>query len=204
MRVQRADGGVASWLLLFTATPQSRLRFAGSPDREPFGARHKLGVQCRTPSRSDRFNGVTGGAGGPKGRNRNLPWPPCKKGYKVTHSYLFILNPSVTACAVPAPRQGSLLGCGTNSHIKPALKGDSSRARPVGDAARGESGGIGSIASGSEARRPYSNQRCGCECNEQTEGLHRGCCYLRQPLSLTSLDSSPAGEPFGARHKLSH
>ena len=55
-------------------------------------------------------------------------------------------------------------------HIKPALKGDSSRARPVGDAARGESGGIGSIASGSEARRPYSNQRCGCECNEQLKG----------------------------------
>ena len=40
---------------------------------------YKLGVQCRTPSRSDRFIGVTGGAGGPKGRNRNLPWPPCKK-----------------------------------------------------------------------------------------------------------------------------
>ena len=82
----------------------------------------------------------------------------------------------------------------------PALKGDSSRARPVGDAARGESGGIGSIASGSEARRPYSNQRCGCECNEQTEGLHRGCSYLRQPLSQSALRriaSSPAGEPFG-------
>ena len=31
----------------------------------------------------------------------------------------------------------------------------------MGDAARGESGGIGSIASGSVARRPYSNQRCG-------------------------------------------
>ena len=71
----------------------------------------------------------------------------------------------------------------TNSYIKPALKGDSSRARPVGDAARGESGGIGSIASGSAARRPYSNQRCGCECNEQPEGLHRGCSCLRQPLS---------------------
>ena len=78
--------------------------------------------------------------------------------------------------------------------------GDSSRARPVGDAARGESGGIGSIASGSAARRPYSNQRCGCECNEQTEGLHRGCSYLRQPLSQSALRriaSSPAGGPFG-------
>ena len=78
--------------------------------------------------------------------------------------------------------------------------GDSSRARPVGDAARGESGGIGSIASGSEARRPYSNQRCGCECNEQTEGLYRGCSCLRQPLSQSAsrrIASSPAGEPFG-------
>ena len=74
----------------------------------------------------------------------------------------------------------------TNSHIKPALKGDSSRARPVGDAARGESGGIGSIASGSEARRPYSNQRCGCEQSEQTEGLNRGCACLRQPFSQSA------------------
>ena len=83
-------------------------------------------------------------------------------------------------------------------HIKPALKWDSSRARPVGDAARGESGGIGSIASSSEARRPYSNQRCGCECNEQTEGLHRGCSCLRQPLSQTfGLPVPHKGEPFG-------
>ena len=102
---------------------------------------------------------------------------------------------------LPAPRPGSLLDCASTNY-KPALKGDSSRARPVGDAARGESGGIGSIASSSEARRPYSNQRCGCECNEQTEGLHQGCSYLRQPLSQSALRriaSSPAGEPFGTR-----
>ena len=40
----------------------------------------------------------------------------------------------------------------------------------------------------------------GCECNEQTEGLHRGCSYLRQPLSQSALRriaSSPCGEPFG-------
>ena len=49
-------------------------------------AQYKHGVQCRTPSRSDRFNGVTGVARGPKGRNRNLPWPPGKKGYKVACS----------------------------------------------------------------------------------------------------------------------
>ena len=36
MRVQRADGGVASGLLLFTSTPQSNLRFASSPAGEPF------------------------------------------------------------------------------------------------------------------------------------------------------------------------
>ena len=93
----------------------------------------------------------------------------------------------------------------TNSHIKPALKGDSSRARPVGDAARGESGGLGSIASGSEASRPYSNQRCGCEQSEQTEGLNRGCACLRQPLSQSAsrrIASSPAGEPFGAPYNL--
>ena len=40
----------------------------------------------------------------------------------------------------------------------------------------------------------------GCECSEQTEGLHRGCSYLRQPLSQSALRriaSSPSGEPFG-------
>ena len=67
--------------------------------------------------------------------------------------------------------------------------GDSSRARPVGDAARGESGGIGSIASGSAARRPYSNQRCGCECNEQTKGERLKAAKCREvfPLSLFTI-----------------
>ena len=82
---------------------------------------------------------------------------------------------------------------------QPALKGDSSRARPVGDAARGESGGIGSIASSSEARRPYSNQRCGCEQSEQTEGLHRDYSCLRQPLSQTfGLPAPSTGRLLGA------
>ena len=53
------------------------------------GVQYKHGVQCRTPSRSDRFNGVTGVARGPKGRNRNLPRPPGKKDYKVAYSSLF-------------------------------------------------------------------------------------------------------------------
>ena len=34
------------------------------------------------PSRSDRFKGVKGVARGPKGRNRNLPWPLGKKSIK--------------------------------------------------------------------------------------------------------------------------
>ena len=74
---------------------------------------------------------------------------------------LFMSTPQSRLAPCQLPVKGSLLVRFTSLHIKPALKGDSSRARPVGDAARGESGGIGSIASGSAARRPYSNQRCG-------------------------------------------
>ena len=73
----------------------------------------------------------------------------------------------------------------------PALKGDSSRARPVGDAARGESGGIGSIASGSAARRPYSNQRCGFRVAKAGGVIKRliALC-LSQPLSNNGLPPS--------------
>ena len=160
--------------------------------------RYKHGVQCRTPSRSDRFNGVTGVARGPKGRNRNLPRPP---GKKVIKMLICCLPYSLRKFALQRISSSLLEGafwCGTNSNIKPALKGDSSRARPVGDAARGESGGIGSIASGSAARRPYSNQRCGFRVAKAGGVIKRliALC-LSQPLSLTSFDSSPAGEPFG-------
>ena len=91
--------------------PSASLTLSSSPvSRWRLLVQYKLGVQCRTPSRSDRFNGVTGGAGGPKGRNRNLPWPPCKKGYKETPFSFVYLNPSVTAYAVPAPRRGEPFG----------------------------------------------------------------------------------------------
>ena len=81
------------------------------------------------------------------------------------------------------PVKGSLLVRFTSLHDDPALKGDSSRARPVGDAARGESGGIGSIASGSVARRPYSNQRCGfCEAKAGGVKKERSFACYRQPL----------------------
>ena len=91
------------------------------------------------------------------------------------------------------PVKGSLLVRFTSLHDDPALKGDSSRARPVGDAARGESGGIGSIASGSAARRPYSNQRCGHERQRMDGGVEKERCftYLRQPLSQTFGSTAP-------------
>ena len=41
--------------------------------------------------------GLRGVQGGPKGRNRNLPWPPCKKGYKETPFSFVYLNPSVNS-----------------------------------------------------------------------------------------------------------
>ena len=92
--------------------PSASLTLSSSPiNGGAFGVQYKHGVQCRTPSRSDRFNGVTGVARGPKGRNRNLPWPPGKKSYKVAHSYLFVSTPQsirLTAyCLLPV--KGSLL-----------------------------------------------------------------------------------------------
>ena len=45
----------------------------------------------------------------------------------------------------------------------------------------------------------------GCECNEQTEGLNRGCSYLRQPLSQTfGLPAPRPGSLLGALYKLLH
>ena len=79
-RSESRRGYKAAHCSLFISTPQSHF-VRQLPGRGAFGVQYKHGVQCRTPSRSDRFNGVTGGAGGPKGRNRNLPWPPGKKVY---------------------------------------------------------------------------------------------------------------------------
>ena len=60
----------------------------------------------------------------------------------------------------------------------------------MGDAARGESGGIGSIASGSVARRPYSNQRCGF-CEAKAGGVEK-----RKKLRL--LSSTPPSAYFNS------
>ena len=71
---------------LFYCSPQSAYAASSPINGGAFGVQYKHGVQCRTPSRSDRFNGVTGVARGPKGRNRNLPRPPGKKDYKIVCS----------------------------------------------------------------------------------------------------------------------
>ena len=95
-RSESRRGYKAAHCSLFISTPQSHF-VRQLPGQGAFWVQCKHGVQCRTPSRSDRFNGVTGGAGGPKGRNRNLPWPPCKKGYIVTLFSFVYLNTSVNS-----------------------------------------------------------------------------------------------------------
>ena len=106
------------------ASPTGRARLESPVSRWRLLVQYKLGVQCRTPSRSDRFNGVTGVARGPKGRNRNLPWPP---GKKVIKMLICCLPYSLRKFALQRISSSLLEGafwCGTNSNIKPALKGE--------------------------------------------------------------------------------
>ena len=76
----------------------------------------------------------------------------------------------------------------------------------VSELTEGESGGIGSIASGSEARRPYSNQRCGCECNEQTKGEQLGAAKCRKLFPFSQTFGLPAPWPGSilVQYKLPH
>ena len=53
--------------------------------------RYKHGVPCRTPSRSDRFNGVRGVQGGLRGEIEIFPGPPAKK-YKEACSAFCLFN----------------------------------------------------------------------------------------------------------------
>ena len=104
-------------------------------------------------------------------------------------------------CALYTHRLASLLEGGGFCEAKdgrgqPALKGDSSRARPVGDAARGESGGIGSIASGSAARRPYSNQRCGFRVSESRRGYNEASVVYANPSVKPSVCQLPVRGAF--------
>ena len=81
---------------------------------EPLGA-----VQTRRtvpyPFAERSFQWVYGGCGGPKGRNRNLPWPPLQKGYIVTHSYLFTSTPQAIAKPSPGWNKVALLTAVRNS-----------------------------------------------------------------------------------------
>ena len=90
-------GYKAAYSSLFITTPQSRLAPCQLPVRGAFWC----GINSEysaVPLRGAIVSmGLRGGAGGPKGRNRNLPWPPCKKGYKETPFSFVYLNPSVNS-----------------------------------------------------------------------------------------------------------
>ena len=108
----RLDGRSVSGLLLFTSTPQSIAK------PSPGWNKAALLTAVRNSSCSCPFSvslhppqaalnseplrgaivsmGLRGGAGGPKGRNRNLPWPPCKKVIKKLICFLFISTPHPT------------------------------------------------------------------------------------------------------------
>ena len=86
----------------------------------PFGA-----VQTRRtvpyPSRSDRFNGVTGSPGGLRGEIEISPGPLAKKGYNVALGSMFVLTPSENSLTAnfQLPLRGSLLVYFINSCDKP-------------------------------------------------------------------------------------
>ena len=106
----RLDGRSVSGLLLFTSTPQSIAK------PSPGWNKVALLTAVRNSSCSCPFSvslhppqaalnseplrgaivsmGLRGGAGGPKGRNRNLLWPPLQKGYKEAYLLFVYLNPS--------------------------------------------------------------------------------------------------------------
>ena len=113
MRSKRRKECIAAALCL--SQPLSLTSFDSSPAGAPFGVLYKHGVQSRTPSRSDRFKGVTGVARGPKGRNRNLPWPPCKKGYKDAYLLFIFLTPQSIAKPSPGWNKVALLTAVRNS-----------------------------------------------------------------------------------------
>ena len=133
--------------------PQLRLRSAAPPFHGGAFGCSTNSAYSAVPLRGAIVSmGLRGVQGGLRGEIEIFPGPPCKKGYIVTLFSFVYLNPSVTACAVPAPRPGSLLERFISSHIKPALKGE-----------------------------------VDMSVSEWTEGLYRGYCCLRQPLRQSAL-----------------
>ena len=85
------------------ASPTGRARLESPVSRWRLLVQYKLGVQCRTPSRSDRFNGVRGVQGGLRGEIEIFPGPPAKKVIRKLLSLLFISTPQsrLTPCQLP-------------------------------------------------------------------------------------------------------
>ena len=150
----------------------------------PFGA-----VQTRRtvpyPSRSDRFNGVTGGAGGLRGEIEIFPGPPAKKVIKMLICYLFVSTPQSIAKPSPGWNKVALLTAVRNSpcscpfsvSLHPPLAALNSEPRP------------GSLLECfiSSHIKPALKGEVDMSVSEWTEGLYRGYCCLRQPLSQSAL-----------------
>ena len=115
------------------------------------------------------------------------------------------------------------MGAVYNSHIKPALKGEVDMSvsewteglhrgctwlrQPLSHDLRRASSPAGEPfgAVYNSHIKPALKGEVDMSVSEWTEGLHRGCTWLRQPLSHDlRRASSPAGEPFGALYKLPH
>ena len=78
-------------------------------------------AQLRT-SRSDRFNGVTGSL---RGEIEIFPGPLAKKVINMLIFYLFVLLPQkIRLKRISSSLLEGAFWCGTNSNIKPALKGE--------------------------------------------------------------------------------
>ena len=141
----RLDGRSVSGLLLFMSPPQSIAKpspgwnkvalltaVRNSPCSCPFSVslHPPLAALNSEPLRGAIVSmGLRGVQGGLRGEIEIFPGPPCKKGYKEAPFSFVYLNPSVTACAVPAPRPGSLLGATTNQKLFPQV-GKVSRLTP--------------------------------------------------------------------------
>ena len=95
----------------YLSQPLSLTSFDSSPAGEPCGA---VQTRCTVPypSRSDRFNGVTGSPGGLRGEIEISPGPLAKKGYNVALGSMFVLTPSENSLTAnfQLPLRGSLLG----------------------------------------------------------------------------------------------
>ena len=104
---------------LFIATPQSHF-VRQLPGRGALWCGTNS-VHSAVPLAERAFQWGYGVARGPKGRNRNLPWPLGKKGYNVALGSMFVLTPSENSLTAnfQLPLRGSLLVYFINSCDKP-------------------------------------------------------------------------------------